>query len=62
MNHHEELLFELIENWTDEQLETYITMHEERLENTRILIRKLKELMRRRTKRKIVETGTRGGK
>jgi alpha-N-acetylglucosamine transferase len=61
MNHHEELLFELIENWTDEQLETYITMHEERLENTRILIRKLKELMRRRTKRKIVETGTRGG-
>jgi hypothetical protein len=64
MNYHKELLLEIITKWTDEQLQGYIYAQEERLENTQILVRELKEIRRKRNKKKQkpLETGARDGR
>lgn len=55
-------LLMMIEDWSDEKLLTYIHELEERLENTRIFIRALKALKKRKNRNKSPkETGTRGG-
>jgi hypothetical protein len=62
-NYHKELLLELIDEWNDAQLDGYIFHQEERLEHTRQLIRDLKEIRRKRYKRKQkpLDAGVRGG-
>jgi hypothetical protein len=61
---HKELLLELIHTeWTDNQLDTYIFNQEQRLENAKELLRELKEIRRKRNKKKqrSLDTGVRGG-
>lgn len=60
---HKEILLGIIREWSDLELDSYIHAQEERLENTKELIRGLKEIRRKRNKRrqKPLETGVRGG-
>jgi putative ubiquitin-RnfH superfamily antitoxin RatB of RatAB toxin-antitoxin module len=62
-NFHKELLQEIINDWTDNQLDSYIFRQEERLEDVKEVIKDLKEIRRRRNKnkRKPLDTGVRGG-
>jgi hypothetical protein len=62
-SYHKELLREIINEWTDNQLDSYIFRQEERLEDVKEAIRELKEIRRKRNKRtrKPVDTGVRGG-
>jgi hypothetical protein len=61
---HKDLLLEIITEYDDEQLKNYIFLQEMRLENARRLIVELKELQRRRKKKKQkpVDTGARDGR
>ena len=61
-SYHHELLLEIINEWDDDQLKGYIFLQEERLEDTRRLVRELKEIQRKRNKRarRPVDTGVRG--
>lgn len=53
----------LAEYWTLEQLDHYIKMYDERIQFTIDLVRELKRIRRKRTRKKIVDTGNpRGGK
>jgi len=64
-NYHHELLLEIIHNeWDDNQLDTYIHNQELRLENTKELIRELRQIRRKRNKRrqKPLDTGVRDGR
>lgn len=63
-DYHKELLMEVVHKWTDEQLKGYIFLQEERLENTRALVRDLKEVQRKRNKKKQrpMDTGARDGR
>jgi hypothetical protein len=58
----EELLL-LAEEWNLEQLNTYIQRLEDRIKFTNQLVKELKVIRRRKTRRKPVDTGSpRGGK
>jgi len=64
-NYHHELLLEIVHTeWDDNQLDTYIHNQELRLENTKELIRELKQIRRKRNKRrqKPLDTGVRDGR
>jgi hypothetical protein len=58
---HKDIVEELVRNWDVAQLSKYILELEERVDNTKEMIRDLKTLRRRRT-RKSLENGERGGK
>jgi hypothetical protein len=60
-DYHKDLLLEIIDEWNDDELRAYVFLQEERLENTRRLVQSLKEIQRKRKKRKIVDTGDRSG-
>ncbi len=64
MNHHRELLLELIEQWSDVQLNNYIIELEARLLDVQSTIRELKQIQRKRSRRKkpVLETGARDGR
>lgn len=61
-DYHKDLLLEVIDGWTDGQLYGYIKLQEDRLEHTRELIRTLKDVQRKRKKKKVVDTGARDGR
>lgn len=53
-------LLTIVSAWSVEQLTTYIEQLEARIVDTHVLIRELKALRKRKT-RKVYDTGTRGG-
>jgi hypothetical protein len=61
-NYHQDLLLELATHWTTDQLDAYILQQEDRLAHTRELIRDLKELKRKRSKKYTAENGVRDGR
>ena len=62
-DYHKDLLLEIVKEYDDVQLDNYIFLQEERLAQTQGLIKDLKELRRKRNKKKQrpLDTGTRGG-
>jgi hypothetical protein len=61
-SYHKELLMEIINDWSNEQVDNYIFIQEERLKDTRRLIQDLKEILKKRKKKVVVETGARDGR
>lgn len=61
-NYHKELLLDLITEWNDEQLTKYIKEQERRAEDIYALIKELKRLQRRRSKKYTAENGVRDGR
>lgn len=59
-NFHKEVLFGIINEWNDVQLDTYIHELEERMIHAHQLLKELKAYQRKKKKRKVYETGTRG--
>jgi hypothetical protein len=58
---HLQEILELAEEWSVEQLDSYILQLEKRVENTRNLMRELTNLRKRKTKyRNVKDTGPRG--
>jgi hypothetical protein len=60
--YHRELLLEIVNKWSNEQLQGYIIDLEARLENTRIVLKELYAIKRKRTKKPFMETGARDGR
>ena len=63
-NYHKELLLDLITEWNDKQLTKYIEEQERRAEDIYALIKELKKLQRRRSKKNKLtpENGARDGR
>jgi hypothetical protein len=59
--YHKELLLEIVNRWSNEQLQGYIIDLESRLENTRIILKELYAIKKKRNKKRIMETGVRNG-
>jgi len=59
-NFHKEVLFGIINEWNDVQLDTYIHELEERMIHAHQLLKELKAFQRKKKKRKVYETGPRG--
>ena len=59
---YKELLLELISNWNEEQLDLYIIEMEQRQMELNQVIKQLKEIRRKRTKKQTPENGPRDGR
>ena len=55
-----EELFGMVSTWSIEQLNLYIEQLEKRIDDTKILLKELRSIRKRKT-RKIYDNGTRGG-
>jgi hypothetical protein len=62
MSFHKEILFEVVNEWTDAQLLNYIHELEDRMNHTKGLVKELKQLLRRRKRGTTFETGPRDGR
>jgi hypothetical protein len=61
-NFHKDLLLEILIEWDNEKLSNYISLQEERLKHTHSLLRDLREIQRKRNKKKPLDTGARDGR
>ena len=57
-----ELLTDMVSSWTPEQVDKYIKDQETRIISLTERIRFLKEIRRKKTTKKVVETGARDGR
>jgi hypothetical protein len=55
-------LLDLVSNWTPEQLNAYIQKLETRITDAHVLVKDLKQLRKRKTKRKVLDNGPRDGR
>lgn len=59
---YQEELLDLIRNkWTVEQLDHYIESLEERIKENHELLKEVKQIRRRKTKKQVYDNGPRGG-
>jgi hypothetical protein len=58
---HQELLDEIIREWTTNQVNNYIIQLEKRAVDLKEWIRHLKTIRKRKTRKAPLDTGTRGG-
>lgn len=57
-----DLLVEVAENWDEIALKAYIMKLEMRVNDTQSLIKQLRKVLRRKTRRNVVDTGARDGR
>lgn len=62
VDYYKDELLTIVEGWTTTQLEEYISVLEKRIEHTRKQIQLLKPILKKKSKRVVLDTGTRGGK